>query len=248
MNESRHFKILGIFWLIVGGMLTIGVVIGLWQMWKTPDLPFSVFVVVGSIWVFALSGVAIINGWGLLSRKRWARMATIILSSFLLFYSLSSLFLVEVDGGEHNTPVEVLLIILLFMMGLYGLWVMLSKRGLEKRYGPMEKTSSGLKENVAGLLCYVVGWISGLVFFLLKPGNRFVRFHALQSIIVFGIINIVSIVFSSIPIVSVIVGSLVGLLAFVLWVVLMVKAYQGERFKLPWAGNLAERWANKQTK
>ena len=106
----------------------------------------------------------------------------------------------------------------------------------------MEKTSTGLDENVAGLLCYVLGWVSGLIFILLEKDNRFVRFHAMQSIIVFGTINIAGIIFGWIPVVGVVVGSLVGLLAFVLWIVLMVKAYQGEMYKLPVAGALAKKW------
>ena len=48
----------------------------------------------------------------------------------------------------------------------------------------MEKTSTGLDENVAGLLCYILGWITGIVFLVIEPDNKFVRFHALQSIIV----------------------------------------------------------------
>jgi uncharacterized membrane protein len=106
----------------------------------------------------------------------------------------------------------------------------------------MEKTSTGLDENVAGLLCYVLGWVSGLIFILIEKDNRFVRFHAMQSIIVFGTINVVGIVFGWIPVVGVVVGSLVGLLAFILWIVLMVKAYQGDMYKLPVAGDLAEKW------
>ena len=58
----------------------------------------------------------------------------------------------------------------------------------------MEKSSTGLDENVAGLLCYVLGWVSGLVFFLLEQENKFVRFHAIQSILVFGVITVASIV------------------------------------------------------
>ena len=98
----------------------------------------------------------------------------------------------------------------------------------------MEKTSTGLPENVAGLLCYVLGWVSGLVFILIEQENKFVRFHAMQSIIVFGVITILS----WIPFLS----WVIWLVGFVLWIVLMVKAFQGERFKLPWAGNLAEKW------
>jgi uncharacterized membrane protein len=113
----------------------------------------------------------------------------------------------------------------------------------------MEKTSTGLEANVAGLLCYVLWWVSGLVFLLLEKENRFVRFHAMQSIVTFGAITVVSIVLSIlaaiIPFIGFIFGILnviIGLLAFVLWIVLMVKAYQGETYKLPWAGDQAEKW------
>ena len=101
----------------------------------------------------------------------------------------------------------------------------------------MAKTSMELDENVAGLLCYILGWVSGLVFFLIEKKNKFVRFHALQSIIVFGILTIVSLVLGWIPVL----GWIIWVLTIVLWIVLMIKAYQGEKFKLPWAGNLAEK-------
>ncbi len=101
----------------------------------------------------------------------------------------------------------------------------------------MEKTSTGLDENVAGLLCYVLFWISGIVFLLIEPENKFVRFHAIQSIIVFGILNIAGIILYLIPFI----GWIVPAVGFILWVVLMVKAYQGTRYKIPWAGNLAEK-------
>jgi len=103
----------------------------------------------------------------------------------------------------------------------------------------MEKSSTGLDENVAGLLCYVLGWISGLVFFLLEQENKFVRFHAIQSILVFGVLNIAGMVLGWIPVI----GWVLGVLGFVLWVILMIRAYQGVKFKLPWSGNLAEKWA-----
>ncbi len=107
----------------------------------------------------------------------------------------------------------------------------------------MAKTSTGLAENVAGLLCYVLGWISGLVFFLIEKENKFVRFHALQSIIVFGVLFVAGFVIGWIPIIGWIIKWLICVLAFILWIVLMVKAYQGEKYKLPWAGNLAEKYA-----
>ncbi|MBL7209647.1 MAG: DUF4870 domain-containing protein [Dehalococcoidia bacterium] len=105
----------------------------------------------------------------------------------------------------------------------------------------MEKTSTGLEANVAGLLCYVAGWISGLVFILIEKENKFVRFHAMQSIIVFGALSVASIVLGWIPLLNVVIVPLISVLGLVLWIVLMVKAYQGEKYKLPWAGNLAEK-------
>lgn len=107
----------------------------------------------------------------------------------------------------------------------------------------MEKTSTGLAENVAGLLCYVLGWISGIVFILIEPKNKFVRFHAFQSIIVFGLITLIGIVFNPIPFIGGFIGWITSVIGFILWIFLMVKAYQGTMYKLPWAGNLAEKWA-----
>ena len=101
----------------------------------------------------------------------------------------------------------------------------------------MAKTSSGLDENVAGLLCYVLGWISGTIFILIETENKFVRYHAMQSIIVFGILTVAGIILGFVPYI----GWLVPAISFIMWVVLMVKAYQGAKYKLPWAGNLAER-------
>ena len=111
----------------------------------------------------------------------------------------------------------------------------------------MDKTSTGLTENVAGLLCYVLGWVSGLVFILIENENKFVRFHAVQSIVTFGSITVVSIALSIvglIPYLGVvfdIANWILRLLAFVLWIVLMVKAIQGTKYKLPWAGEFAEK-------
>ena len=105
----------------------------------------------------------------------------------------------------------------------------------------MAKTSTGLDENVAGLLCYVLGWISGLVFFLIEKENKFVRFHALQSIIVFGVLFLAGFIIGWIPVIGWVIKWLISVLALVLWIILMIKAYQGEKFKLPWAGNLAEK-------
>ncbi len=107
----------------------------------------------------------------------------------------------------------------------------------------MEKSSTGLAANVAGLLCYVLGWISGLVFILIERESKFVRFHAIQSIYVFGTLTIANIILGWIPIIGSVLGWLISVLAFILWIILMIKAYQGTMYKLPWVGNLAEKRA-----
>ena len=99
----------------------------------------------------------------------------------------------------------------------------------------MAKSSTGMEENVAGLLCYLVGWVSGLVFFLIEKDSKFVKFHAMQSIITFGACAILSFI----PIVQ----WVIWVLALVLWIILMIKAYNGEKFKLPVIGELAEKWS-----
>jgi uncharacterized membrane protein len=107
----------------------------------------------------------------------------------------------------------------------------------------MAKTATGLEENVAGLLCYVLAWVSGIVFLILEPKNKFVRYHAIQSIIVFGAINIASVILGWIPFIGGFLAWALGVLAIILWIVLMVKAYKGTKYKLPVSGDQAEKWA-----
>jgi len=107
----------------------------------------------------------------------------------------------------------------------------------------MEKTSTGLDENIAALLCYVMGWVSGIIFIIIETENKTVRFHAVQSLIVFGVLCVAGGVLGWIPVIGNFFGFIIGLLAFALWIALMIMAYQGKRVKVPWAGNYAEKWA-----
>ena len=107
------------------------------------------------------------------------------------------------------------------------------------------KTSSGMDENVAGLLSYVLWWVTGIVFIIIEKENRFVRFHAFQSIFAFGAITVIQIILSFIPIIGWILGILIWIGSIILWVVCMLKAYQGKMFKLPIVGNMAEKQVNK---
>lgn len=107
----------------------------------------------------------------------------------------------------------------------------------------MEKTSTGLQENVAGLLCYILAWITGIIFLIIEKDNKFVRFHAIQSIIVFGALSIIGWVFNWIPVIGNFIAGAVGLISFILWIVLMYKAYKGERYKVVIAGEIADKQA-----
>ena len=102
----------------------------------------------------------------------------------------------------------------------------------------LARMSLNLHPNVAGVLCYALWWITGVVILHMEKNNKFVRFHAIQSIVVFVPIHLLMIVFNWVflPL-----GGLLSLAAFVLWVLLMFKAYNGEMFKLPIAGDIAEK-------
>lgn len=101
-------------------------------------------------------------------------------------------------------------------------------------------STTGLEPNIAGLLCYLGGWITGIIFLVIEQKNRFVRFHALQSIITFGVLMVAGIILRWIPLIGGFFNAIIGILALILWIVLMVKAYQGELYKIPIAGPVAE--------
>ena len=104
-----------------------------------------------------------------------------------------------------------------------------------------EKTASGLDPNVAAALSYALGWITGILFLLTEPANTFVRFHAMQSTIVFGALSVACVLLQMIPLLGMLIAVVIVIpLSAVLWLLLMFKAYQGERFKLPFAGDMAE--------
>jgi len=127
------------------------------------------------------------------------------------------------------------------------------------------KSSTGLDANIAALLAYLLGFLGGLIFFFMEKSSRFVKFHAMQSIL-FQVLIAVYVIFAII--VSVILGVLgaamnggiiitilgglftlvlvvVSLAFFIGFVMLLIKAFQGQTFKLPIIGNMAEKFASK---
>ena len=126
------------------------------------------------------------------------------------------------------------------------------------------KSSTGLDENVAALLSYIIHFISGLVFFLMEKNSRLVRFHAMQAIILGGVWVVgmfvcmfawfvIAIIATQLPgllggLLSLVTGLLIFVFfaaVFVGWILGMVKAYQGQYFKLPVIGNFAEKFSQK---
>jgi uncharacterized membrane protein len=104
-----------------------------------------------------------------------------------------------------------------------------------------EKSTTGFDPNVAAALSYVLGWVTGVAFLVLERDSRFVRFHAMQSTIVFLALSVLCILLQSIPILGMLIAVFFVIpLSAVLWLILLYKAYQGERFKVPVAGDMAE--------
>jgi uncharacterized membrane protein len=121
----------------------------------------------------------------------------------------------------------------------------MSEGPVEPQESSQEASSTGLDPNVAGLLCYSLAFVTGIVFLIVEKENRFVRFHAYQSLAVFGVLTLLSLVAGFIPVIGTPIGFLIGPVWLILWVLLMVKAYQGDRFKIPVAGDWAEEQSGK---
>ena len=118
-----------------------------------------------------------------------------------------------------------------------------------------EETSTNMDPKLAALLAYLFGWVGGLIFYIIESKNKYIRFHALQSIlfnvsvsIAFILLGVVFGILGAIPGVGVVFALLGGLIYFglaigslVVWIILMVKAYQGEKWLLPVIGDIAEK-------
>lgn len=101
------------------------------------------------------------------------------------------------------------------------------------------KSSTGLDENVAGFFCYLLGFITGIIFLVVEKKSSFVKFHAMQSTITFLSLFVISFILGWIPILGLLVYP-IWILSLILWLLLMIKALQGEKYSLPIAGKMAE--------
>ena len=135
----------------------------------------------------------------------------------------------------------------------------------EKRTpGSPTQKSSTLNPKIAGLLAYLFGWLGGLIILLIEKDNKDVRFHALQSIafnvvifaffLIFVPVSIVlgEIIYSANKVLGLIIGAPITILGWVLqlgtlffWILLMIKAYNEEHYKLPIIGDKVEKYVNR---
>ena len=105
----------------------------------------------------------------------------------------------------------------------------------------LEKSSTGVDANIAALLSYLLGFVTGIVFFILEKDSKYVKFHAMQSILVSVALLIIYFILGLIPILGWILAFLISLASIILWIALMFKAYKYTWFKLPVIGELAEK-------
>ena len=109
----------------------------------------------------------------------------------------------------------------------------------------MRKSVFGLSENVASMLCYVGLLFSGIVILVMEKENKTVRFHALQSVLWFMLLNVASFAIRFLPIIRGPLSSLLWLVTVVSWAFLMYMAYMGKKFKMPLVGDAVELQINK---
>lgn len=102
-------------------------------------------------------------------------------------------------------------------------------------------SSTGMQPNVAAALSYLLGILTGIIFFVIEKDNRFVKFHAMQSILVWVAVFVAYIVLMFIPIIGWIIALFLWIGVLALWLFLMWKAYKGEWYKLPMLGDIAEK-------
>lgn len=116
---------------------------------------------------------------------------------------------------------------------------------------PAAAAAGGMTDNVAGMLAYFT-IIPAIIFLVMEPynKNRFIRFHAFQCLffaVAWTVLWIALSIFAHIPFLgwlSILMWPLIGLAGFIVWIILVIKANQGQMYKLPFIGDMAEKQAN----
>lgn len=102
------------------------------------------------------------------------------------------------------------------------------------------RSSTGLPENLAAFLCHLFPFVGGIVFLAIEKRSRFVLFHALQSILLFGGLMVFHALSGFIPLLGFLLAGLLSVLGVVLWAMLLITSLQHKWMKIPWIGDFAE--------
>ena len=103
-------------------------------------------------------------------------------------------------------------------------------------------SSSDPNRNLVAALSYFLFFITGIVILMVEKEDKYIRFHAMQSIVVFGALFFLNFVVNSLfGFLSGFISSFIFILVLIVWAVSMIRAYRGEVFKWPAAGDFAER-------
>lgn len=105
---------------------------------------------------------------------------------------------------------------------------------------PVERSSTGLEPRLAAVLSYLFGFVSGIVFLVIERDSSYVRFHAMQSTVTFISLFVIGMIAQVVPFFGPAVSVLVNVVSLCVWALLMIKAWQGERYMLPMIGEMAE--------
>ncbi|WP_138495043.1 DUF4870 domain-containing protein [Paenibacillus pinistramenti] len=103
------------------------------------------------------------------------------------------------------------------------------------------RSSTGLPEHLAAFLCHLIPFAGGIAFLFIEKRSRFVLFHALQSVLLFGGLIVGHTAAGFIPVLGLLLAPLLSLLGVVLWIALIAASLQRKWLKLPWIGDFAER-------
>lgn len=112
-----------------------------------------------------------------------------------------------------------------------------------------KKSTTGMEPKVAALISHVgapvgAGWLSGLIIYLLEKENRFVKFHAMQSLVI-GVAEAILYIISGFlmfAIIGFICIPVIWIASLVIRIIIVMKANNGEYYKFPWLGNMADNW------
>lgn len=117
-----------------------------------------------------------------------------------------------------------------------------------------ERTSTGIDVPLASVLCYAGWWLTGLVFLFAERQHQGVRFHAAQSLVLFGALSVAMVALGGVSVLALLLpgpafrllqalGNLIWLGAVLLWIALLVKTFRGETWRVPLASGVADRIA-----